>query len=187
MILQNDFELLPCSEEDYLALSKKDSFCFPPYDPLQDDDPVSLDTFFCKVVPEELNDYFVKTYKFVKNSNKDDILALASISNSSFSFGVYESKPSSLRDSGFNEAFPAVMLVAFGVRRDCQGAGIGSAAFNALLGMIRNDSIAGVRVLVLHPLEAAIPFYKSLGFMEVAAEEDESVVESMVLDVWRTG
>jgi len=185
MIQQNEFVLLPCSKDDYLALSKRDSFCFPPYDPLQDDDPVSLDSFFCKVVPEEANDHFVKTYKFVKEADVDDILALASVSNSSFSFGAYESKPLSLRNSGFNEAFPAVMLVAFGVRRDCQRAGIGSAAFNAMLDLIRNDSIAGVRVLVLHPLENAIPFYKSHGFMEVTAEDDESAIESMVLDIWQ--
>lgn len=37
----------------------------------------------------------------------------------------------------------------------------------------KKDSIAGARVLVLHPLETAIPFYKSLGFMEVAADNDE--------------
>lgn len=185
MVQQKEFVLLPCSKEDYLSLSKRESFCFPPFNPLQDDDPVSLDTFFCKVVPDELDDHFVRTYKFVKKSNVDDILALASISNSSFTFGEYEQKPSSLRNSGFNDAFPAVMLVAFGVRVDCQRSGVGSAAFGAVLDLVRKDSIAGVRVLVLHPLEAAIPFYRSLGFMEVCSEEDESVVESMVLDIWR--
>lgn len=40
-------------------------------------------------------------------------------------------------------------------------------------------------MLVLHPLENAIPFYKSHGFMEVTAEDDESAIESMVLDIWQ--
>ena len=180
----SDFTLLPCTEEDLLAISLRDSFCFPPFYPLKDDDPVSLDTFFCKVIPDESRDHFVKTYKFVKKEAVSDILALASISNSSFSFGSYEMKPDYLRGCGYNEAFPSVLLNAFGVRRDCQRQGLGSLAFNMLIDMIRVSSVAGVRFMILHPLESAVEFYKSLGCIEIY-DDTESVVEYMFLDIWR--
>lgn len=73
--------------------------------------------FFCNVVPNEDEDHFSKTYKLVENKYPKDILALASIANSGFSFGSYENKPINLRNSGYNEDFPSIMLLAFGVRR----------------------------------------------------------------------
>ena len=185
MLQPNDFSLLPCQKEDFRAISERGFFCFPPFDPLVDDDPVSLDTFFCKVAPEEDEFHFFKTYKFVKNVNHSDILALASISNTGFTFNSYEAKPEALRGVGFNESFPAVLLLAFGVRKDWQNRGIGTVAFNKLVEMIKKSSIAGVRMLTLHPLESAIPFYKSLGCVEVFADEYEEEVESMFLDIWQ--
>ena len=184
MLDANHFSLLPCSKEDISAIVSRGHFCFPPFDPTKDDDPVSLDTFFCNVVPNEDEDHFSKTYKLVENKYPKDILALASIANSGFSFGSYENKPINLRNSGYNEDFPSIMLLAFGVRRDCQGQGLGSLAFKKLLQMIRESSIAGVRLLILHPLEKAVPFYKSLGCVEVFNEEFQDEVESMLIDVW---
>ena len=116
MLQPNDFSLLPCTKEDVLAIASRGHFCFPPFDPVKDDDPVSLDTFFCKVVPNEDEEHFSKTYKLVKNVKPNDILALASIANSGFSFGSYENKPANLQNTGYNEDFPSVMLLAFGVR-----------------------------------------------------------------------
>ena len=63
------------------------------------------------------------------------------------------------------------MLLAFGVRLDCQGQGIGTVAFKKLLQLIRESSIAGVRLLTLHPLEKAVPFYRSLGCVEIYEDE----------------
>jgi len=40
-------------------------------------------------------------------------------------------------------------------------------------------------MLTLHPLESAIPFYKSLGCVEVFTDEFEEDVESMFLDIWQ--
>jgi GNAT superfamily N-acetyltransferase len=184
MLDANHFSLLPCTKEDISAIAAQGHFCFPPFDPTKDDDPVSLDTFFCKVVPNEDDDHFSKTYKLVENGFPNEILALASIANSGFSFGSYENKPASLQNSGYNESFPSVMLLAFGVRKDCQGQGLGSLAFKKLLQMIRESSIAGVRLLILHPLETAVPFYKSLGCVEVFDEKCQDEVESMFIDVW---
>lgn len=127
--------MLPCEGEDFLRISQKGSFCFPPLDPTQDDDPVSLDSFFCKVVPYEKEDHFFKTYKFVEKGREDDILALASLANSSITFDTYESTPDTLQNSGYNEAFPAVMLSAFGVRFGLQRNGIGKRAFNRVNGI----------------------------------------------------
>ena len=121
----------------------------------------------------------------MENENPDDVLALASIANSGFSFGSYENKPADLRNTGYNEDFPSVTLLAFGVRKDCQGQGLGSLAFKKLLQMIRESSIAGVRLLILHPLETAVSFYKSLGCVEVFNEEFQDEVESMFIDIWR--
>lgn len=185
MLEPNNFSLLPCQKEDFLDIAKREHFCFPPFDPLVDDDPVSLDTFFCKVAPEEDEFHFSKTYKFVENEDPSNILALASICNSGFTFNSYEAKPQSLRGIGFNEDFPSIMLLAFGVRHDCQKQGIGTVAFNKLVEMIKKSSIAGVRMLTLHPLESAIPFYKSLGCVEVFTDEYEEEVESMFLDIWQ--
>ena len=78
------------------------------------------------------------------------------------------------------------MLLAFGVRLDWQNRGIGSVAFKKLLQMIRESSIAGVRLLILNPLETAISFYKSLGCIEVFNEEIEDEVEFMFIDIWKT-
>lgn len=184
MLDANHFSLLPCTKEDISAISNRGHFCFPPFDPTKDDDPVSLDTFFCKVVPEENENHFSKTYKLVENGHAKNILALASIANSAFSFGEYENKPASLRNTGYNEGFPSVMLLAFGVRQDYQGQGLGSLAFRKLLQMIRETSIAGVRLLILHPLETAVSFYKSLGCTEIFNEEFQDEVESMFIDIW---
>ena len=101
MLQSDDFSLLPCTKEDVLAIASRGHFCFPPFDPTKDDDPVSLDTFFCNVVPNEGEDHFSKTYKLVKNIKPNDILALASIANSGFSFGLYENKPVNLRNTGY--------------------------------------------------------------------------------------
>lgn len=185
MLQSDDFSLLPCTKEDVLAIASRGHFCFPPFDPTKDDDPVSLDTFFCNVVPNEDEDHFSKTYKLVKNIKPNDILALASIANSGFSFGLYENKPINLRNTGYNEAFPSVLLLAFGVRLDWQNRGIGSLAFKKLIQMIRESSIAGVRLLIIHPLETAVSFYKSLGCVEVFNEEFQDEVESMFIDIWR--
>lgn len=185
MLQSSDFLLLPCQKEDFSVISARGYFCFPPFDPLVDDDPISVDTFFCKVAPDEDEFHFSRTYKLVKKVNPSDILALASISNTGFTFNSYEEKPASLRGVGFNESFPAVMLLAFGVRLDWQKRGVGTVAFNKLVEMIRESSIAGVRMLALHPLESAIPFYKSLGCVEVFAECEDDV-ESMFLDVWQS-
>ncbi|MBR4397655.1 MAG: GNAT family N-acetyltransferase, partial [Fibrobacter sp.] len=122
---------------------------------------------------------------FVENDCPKDILALASIANSGFSFGSYEDKPTNLQNSGYNESFPSVLLLAFGVRKDCQGQGLGSLAFRMLLQMIRESSIAGVRLLTFHPLEKAIPFYKSQGCIENYTNEFEDEVESMFIDIWQ--
>lgn len=108
MLEPNNFSLLPCQKEDFLDIAKREYFCFPPFDPLADDDPVSLDTFFCKVAPEEDRFHFSKTYKFVENEYPSNILALASICNSGFTFNSYEEKPQSLRGVGFNEDFPSI-------------------------------------------------------------------------------
>lgn len=175
--------MLPCEGEDFLRISQKVSFCFPPLDPTQDDDPVSLDSFFCKVVPYEKEDHFFKTYKFVEKGREDDILALASLANSSITFDTYESTPDTLQNSGYNEAFPAVMLSAFGVRFGLQRKGIGKRAFKLLLQNIREHSFAGVRLLTLHPLQDAIPFYIDRGCKPFYDEEGLEV-ESMVLDIW---
>ena len=185
MLDANYFSLLPCTKEDISAIASRGYFCFPPFDPTKDDDPVSLDTFFCNVVPNEDDEHFSKTYKLVENKYPKDILVLASIANSGFSFGSYENKPANLQNSGYNEDFPSVMLLAFGVRKDCQGQGLGSLAFKKLLQMIRESSIAGVRLLILHPLESAISFYKSLGCVEVFNEDIQDEVESMFIDIWR--
>ena len=184
MLDANHFSLLPCTKEDISAIATQGHFCYPPFDPTKNDDPVSLDTFFCKVVPNEDEDHFSKTYKLVENEFPNEILALASIANSGFSFGSYESKPENLRNTGYNEDFPSVMLLAFGVRKDCQGQGLGSVAFKKLIQMIRESSIAGVRLLILHPLESAISFYKSLGCVEVFDEDFQDEVESMFIDIW---
>ena len=184
MLDANHFSLLPCTKEDISVIASRGHFCFPPFDPTKDDDPVSLDTFFCNVVPNEAEEHFSKTYKLVKNVKPDDILALASIANSGFSFGSYEAKPANLRNTGYNEDFPSIMLLAFGVRLDWQNRGIGSVAFKKFLQMIRDYSIAGARLLILHPLETAVPFYKSLGCVEVFDEEFQDEVESMFIDVW---
>lgn len=167
-----------------MAISTRGHFCYPPFDPLEDDDPVSLDLFFCKVAPEEDEGHFTKTYKLVANDEQKEILALASIANTGFSFGSYEEKPATLRNSGYNDIFPSIKLVAFGVRHDCQRQGIGTLAFNMLLQMIREFSIAGVRLLVIQPLEEAVPFYKSLGCVEIFTNEFEDEIESMFLDIW---
>ena len=185
MLDANHFSLLPCTKEDISAIASRGHFCCPPFDPTRDDDPVSLDIFFCNVAPNEGEDHFSKTYKLVENENPDDVLALASIANSGFSFGSYENKPADLRNTGYNEDFPSVTLLAFGVRKDCQGQGLGSLAFKKLLQMIRESSIAGVRLLILHPLETAVSFYKSLGCVEVFNEEFQDEVESMFIDIWR--
>lgn len=184
MLDANHFSLLPCTKEDVLAIASRGHFCYPPFDPTKDDDPVSLDTFFCNVVPNEDEEHFSKTYKLVENKFPKDILALASIANSGFSFGSYENKPANLRNSGYNEDFPSVMLLALGVRKECQHQGLGSVAFKKLIQMIRESSIAGVRLLILHPLETAISFYKSLGCVEVFNEEVQDEVESMFIDIW---
>jgi len=184
MLDANHFSLLPCAKEDISAIASRGCFCFPPFDPTRDDDPVSLDTFFCKVVPEEDENHFSKTYKLVEKDCPKDILALASIANSGFSFGSYEDKPANLQNSGYNESFPSILLLAFGVRKDCQGQGLGSLAFRKLLQMIRESSIAGVRLLTFHPLEKAIPFYKSQGCIENYTDEFEDEVESMFIDIW---
>lgn len=185
MLQPSDFSLLPCTEEDFLVIASWRHFCFPPFDPTADDDPVSLDTFFCNVVPNEDEEHFSKTYKLVKKAKPDDILALASIANSGFSFGSYENKPANLRNTGYNEDFPSVTLLAFGVSLDWQNRGIGSVAFKKLLQMIRKSSIAGVRLLTLHPLESAVSFYKSLGCIEVFNEDCQDEVESMFIDIWQ--
>ena len=185
MLDANHFSLLPCTKEDISAISARGYFCFPPFDPTKDDDPVSLDSFFCKVVPNEDEEHFSKTYKLIENEFPKDVLALASIANSGFSFGAYEDKPANLRNSGYNEDFPSIMLLAFGVRLDCQGQGIGTVAFKKLLQLIRESSIAGVRLLTLHPLEKAVPFYRSLGCVEIYEDEFKDVVESMFLDLWQ--
>ncbi|WP_297946337.1 hypothetical protein [uncultured Fibrobacter sp.] len=90
MLDANHFSLLPCTKEDISAISARGYFCFPPFDPTKDDDPVSLDSFFCKVVPNEDEEHFSKTYKLIENEFPKDVLALASIANSGFSFGAYE-------------------------------------------------------------------------------------------------
>jgi len=185
MLKSNDFSFLPCSREDFSAISKRGHFCYPPYDPTEDDDPTSLDTFFCNALSESEDEHYFKTYKFVKNDSPKDILALACISNSSMVFDTYESKPVELQDSGFNEAIPAVMLIAFGVRDNCQKLGIGSLAFEKIKKMIRQESIAGVRILTLHPLESAIPFYQAQHCQIVYADEFESEVSLMYIDVWK--
>ena len=74
------------------------------------------------------------------------------------------------------------MLLAFGVRLDCQGQGIGTVAFKKLLQLIRESSIAGVRLLTL---EKVVPFYRSLGCVEIYEDEFKDVVESMFLDLWQ--
>ena len=79
MLQSDDFSLLPCTKEDISAIALQGHFCFPPFDPTKDDDPVSLDTFFCNVVPNEDEGHFSKTYKLVKNVKPNDVLALASI------------------------------------------------------------------------------------------------------------
>jgi GNAT superfamily N-acetyltransferase len=71
------------------------------------------------------------------------------------------------------------------VEKDCQGQGLGSLAFKKLLQMIRESSIAGVRLLTFHPLEKAIPFYKSQGCIENYTDEFEDEVESMFIDIWQ--
>jgi len=53
MSRQNDFLLLPCEKEDFLTISSKGYFCFPPTDPTESDDPVSLDSFFCNAIGDE--------------------------------------------------------------------------------------------------------------------------------------
>ena len=105
MLDANHFSLLPCSKEDISTIASRGCFCFPPFDPTKDDDPVSLDTFFCNVVPNEDEEHFSKTYKLVEDEFPKEILALASIANSGFSFGSYENKPINLRNSGYNEDF----------------------------------------------------------------------------------
>lgn len=185
MLQPSDFSLLSCTKEDILAISARGHFCFPPFDPLMDDDPVSLDTFFCNVVPNEDEEHFSRTYKLVKKVKPDDVLALASIANSGFSFGSYEEKPLNLRNSGFNEDFPSIMLLAFGVRLDWQNRGIGTVAFDKLIVMIRESSIARVRLLTFHPLEKAIPFYKSLGCVKIYDDDFQENVESMFFDLWQ--
>lgn len=185
MLLPSSFSLLPCGKEYFLAISARGHFCFPPFDPLVDDDPVSLDAFFCRVAPDEGEYHFSRTYKLVEKNDTSNILALASICNSVFCFDSYEAKPESLRGIGFNEDFPGIMLLAFGVRHDCQKQGLGTVASNKLVELIRESSIAGVRVLTLHPLESAISFYKSLGCVEVYADDFEDDVESMFLDIWQ--
>lgn len=176
--------MLPCQREDFLRISEKGSFCYPPFDPTQDDDPVSLDSFFCNVAPCEEEDHFFRTYKFVENGREDDIFALASVANSSITFDTYEDTPDSLQNSGYNEAFPAVMLSAFGVRFDLQKKGIGKRAFELLLEGIRKHSFAGVRLLTLHPLPEAVRFYLGRDCKPFYDEEGLEV-ESMVLDIWK--
>ncbi len=112
-----------------MAISNRGHFCFPPYDPTEDDDPFSLDTFFCHALLEGDQDHFFKTYKLIKKGHESDILALASISNSSMTFGSYDNKPDELRNTGFNDVIPAIKLLAFGVRNDCQKQKIGTIAF----------------------------------------------------------
>ena len=185
MLESDRFSLLPCTKEDILAISNRGHFCFPLFDPTKDDDPVSLDIFFCKVVPEEEENHFSKTYTLIENGRTKDILALASIANSDFSFGLYECKPADLRNTGYNEDFPSVTLLALGVRQDCQGQGLGTVAFKKLIQMVRESSIAGVRLLILHPIETAVSFYKSLGCVEIFNEEIHDEVESMFIDIWQ--
>lgn len=129
MLSENTYSLLPFTKEDFSAIAQRECFCYPPFDPTEDDDPVSLDTFFCKALEDGSNAHFFRVYKLVDDADVDDILAIACISNSSITFESYESKPAELQGSGFNEAAPAVMLIAFGVRNDCQKQGIGSLAF----------------------------------------------------------
>lgn len=179
------YSLLPCAEEDFSAISKRGHFCFPPHDPTKDDDPVSLDTFFCKVLSDGEKDHFFKTYKLVNISDTSDILALASISNSSMSFCSYESKPKELQNSGFNDVIPTVKLLAFGVRKDCQKMGLGSLAFNMLKDFIKKSSIAGVRILLLQPLESAVHFYQSKGFQIFYTDEFETEIDFMYMDLWK--
>lgn len=57
-------------------------------------------------------------------------------------------------------------------------------AFNKLLQMIRESSIAGVRLLLVQPLEEAVPFYNSLGCVENFINEFKDDFESMYLDIW---
>lgn len=179
-----DLIISPCDQRDFEVISKQGHFCFPPFDPTIDDDPTSLDSFFCNVAPFENEDHFCKTYKFTQEENKDSILALASISNSSILFDSYEDTLETLRNSGFNEAFPAVMLTAFGVKHGMQGQGIGTKAFKLLIQKIRQESIAGVRLLTLHPLPNAIPFYEAQG-CHPFYDENRIEIESMVLDLWQ--
>lgn len=184
MSRQNDFLLLPCEKEDFLTISSKGYFCFPPTDPTESDDPVSLDSFFCNAIGDEGVDHYFRTYKLVSKGQEKEILVLASISNSSMAFETYEDQPQSIRNSGFNDAFPAVMLVAFGVKFDCHRKGLGTIAFNKLLELIRSQSIAGVRLLTLKPLPSAVPFYQSLDCQPLYAADDDTEVESMYLDLW---
>lgn len=179
------YSLLPCTEDDFTAISKRGYFCFSPYDTTEDDDPVSLDTFFCNVLSDGEKDHFFKTYKLVDERDTSDILALASISNSSMSFCSYESKPEELQDSGFNDVIPAVKLLAFGVRKDCQKKGLGTLTFNMLKEFIKDSSIAGVRILILQPLESAIPFYQSKGFQIFYTDEFETDIDFMYMDLWK--
>ncbi|MBR5413529.1 MAG: hypothetical protein IK114_10895 [Fibrobacter sp.] len=81
MLQPNDFSLLPCTKEDVSAIASRGHFCFPPFDPVKDDDPVSLDTFFCKVVPNEDEEHFSKTYKLVKNVKPNDMLGCIEVFN----------------------------------------------------------------------------------------------------------
>lgn len=185
MLPENSYSLLPFTKEDFSALSQRGCFCFPPFDPTEDDDPVSLDTFFCNAMEDGSNAHFFRVYKLVDDADVDDILAIACISNSSITFESYESKPAELQGSGFNEAIPSVMLIAFGVRKDCQKQGIGSLAFRKLCNFICESSIAGVRMLMLHPLQSAVKFYQSQGCISVFANEYDSDVDLMYFDVWR--
>lgn len=177
------YSLLPCTKEDFSAIAKRGHFCYPPYDPTEDDDPMSLDTFFCHALEDGEDDFFFKTYKLVKREHKQDILALASIANSNFVFGSYESKPTELQGSGFNEAIPAVLLVGFGVRNDLQKKGLGSIAFEKLKNLIRCQSISGARILTLHPLESAIPFYLAQKCKAIYSDDEAHEIEHMYIDL----
>lgn len=128
MLSENTYSLLPFTKEDFSAIAQRECFCYPPFDPKEDDDPVSLDTFFCNALEDGSNAHFFRVYKLVDDADVDDIRAIACISNS---------------------------------------------------------SIAGVRMLMLHPLQSAVKFYQSQGCLPVFTNEYDSDVDLMYLDVWR--
>jgi len=57
--------------------------------------------------------------------------------------------------------------------------------FSKIKEMIREQSIAGVRLLTLHPLEEAIPFYQAQGCKSIYSDDDIQNIEHMYIDVWK--